>query len=125
MDQQQPVQTQEPVQQPVQQPTTPQDGSQTYVYVGLAIGALISLLTITSFFISKNLNSSKQIGQSVKTIPVGGQNASPTITPTVTPVTITTKQDLATQQTALDSTDLTSVLKDLELNSSDSSQFAL
>jgi hypothetical protein len=46
-------------------------------------------------------------------------------TPLVVPVPITTRQELISQQSALDDLDMDSILKDLEENSSASSEFAL
>jgi hypothetical protein len=50
--------------------------------------------------------------------------ATPTVKPTVVPIKVNTKQDLINQQKALDITDMTSVLSDLEKNSKESLQFS-
>ena len=47
----------------------------------------------------------------------------PTLIPSVTPVAISSQQDLATQQTSLDTTDISSVSAGLDANELDASQF--
>lgn len=127
------------------QPVAPQpekkEGTAPYVAEGLVVGVILAFMVIGGMYYKsrlqiqiQNKNQTVQQGADLKVKDQQIQDAlkqiakvtvQPTVQPTVTPIIVKTKQDLTTQQTVLDSTDMTSITKGLEDNIADSSQFAL
>lgn len=129
---QQPVITPNPVSERVEE----KEVTAPYVVEGVVIGVVIALFIIAGIYYKstqakKLTNSSQTAVQTAeekaqqKELQMAIDKAKATPFPTVTPVTVTSQKDLTTQQSALDSTDLNDLSKGLEMNASDSSEFAL
>lgn len=139
---QQPMMTPNPVNsQPIAPQPEQKEATTPYVVEGLVVGVVIALVIIGGMYFKAKLSSkiqlqnqtAQQVAEKKKQQDLAQQASqqsekvtpTPSPAPTVTPVSITTKQDLTTQQTALDNSDMTDITKGLEENEADSSQFAL
>lgn len=96
-----------------------------YTSLSLLLGTVVLLLFVVGTMILGSVKNSTvqpqgKISESTTSTASAVQNTKQA----VTPVPITTKQDLTTQQNALDSADMTEITAGLDQNSKDASQFA-
>ena len=107
-----------------------QPESQKFVLIGILVGVVVSLLAIGVIYYKTKLTIGSQLQKpatitTTAEVDLGG-SIMPTLEPqpSVTPVKVSTKQDLINQQNTLDVADMKGVLTNLEKNTKDSLQFS-
>ncbi len=100
-----------------------------YTSLGLLLLAVVLLVIVVGVMYYKGKQAAvapqRQIQeQATQPVPTVQQTPQEQLRQSVTPAPVTTKQDLTTQQNALDNTDMTTITTGLDQNSKDASQFA-
>lgn len=98
-----------------------------YTSLGLLLGSVVMLLIVVGVFYNKSKTANpvpKQNETQSKIEQPVGIASDDQLQDSVTPIPITTTQDLSTQLSSLDGTDIDSISVGLEQNSADASQFS-
>ena len=94
-----------------------------YVSLGLLLGAIVLLLLVV-FVMYPQTKKPVITSQTQENTQAIDKTSKVEPTQTVMPVTVNSKEDLTTQQKALDNTDLTAITAGLDQNTNDASQFS-
>ncbi len=112
--------------------TQPEQHSHKVLYasLGLLVLAVVLLLVVVGgmYYKGKQTLVATTYTQTQKQVIQPGQTTQQTpqqqLQQSLTPVPVTTKKDLTTQQNALDNTDMTAITTGLDQNTADASQFS-